>query len=620
MNGSVTYEGLILQGGINVDTGANLEELTVYENGVYNPSEGKDGFSKVTVDVPAAVLDDITITENGHYTPPIGVDGYDDITVSVPHPAPVLDDITITENGSYQPPSGIDGYDNITVNVPAPAPVLDDITITQNGTYTPPTGTDGYNEITVNVPLPANGIYKQTLTDLPSPIATFTGADAPLDSLKASIEGVQDLHGYDHPWPAGGGVNRLDPDSIVQGSTLIPSATNRCSNRGTKTILVSVGDTFTVSRQSTDVRYTMAIRDVVTDEAYSDTGWETSNSFTFTVDHAGYMEIIFSYPDNANITPNEVKVAHFQIEKNSSVTPFTPYSNICPISGWSEANVLNRGKNWLSTNFTEGKGINSSGAVVDNPNRSATVEAIRVIPNTTYTVSYTGSNRWGWIAYDSNGEKIDSASWLNSGSSFTTPVGTYCIRLFTDSGTAPTNLQLELGETASTYEPYNGTTVLIQFGQTVYGGYLNVSTGELTITHVIVDLGTLTWTAQEAQSDYRMRAQVTPIHKVIANNQILDGECEAYGMISANSTYTGVEGLSGDNSGNYIFVYDSNYNTSESASAFTTAMDGVQLVYELATPTTIQLTPTQVRTIQGNNNVFVDCGEVTELKYYSDLP
>ena len=34
MNGSVTYEGLILQGGINVATTADLEELTVYENGI----------------------------------------------------------------------------------------------------------------------------------------------------------------------------------------------------------------------------------------------------------------------------------------------------------------------------------------------------------------------------------------------------------------------------------------------------------------------------------------------------------------------------------------------------------------------------------------------------------
>ena len=119
MNGSVSYEGAILSGNISINTGATLEELTADHNGVYLPSEGKDGFSKVTVDVPDPVLDDITITENGTYTPPSGVDGYDDIDVNVPIPVPVLESISITENGTYTPPSGIDGYDDITVNVPS---------------------------------------------------------------------------------------------------------------------------------------------------------------------------------------------------------------------------------------------------------------------------------------------------------------------------------------------------------------------------------------------------------------------------------------------------------------------------------------------------------------------
>jgi hypothetical protein len=40
-----------------------------------------------------------------------------------------------------------------------------------------------------------------------------------------------------------------------------------------------------------------------------------------------------------------------------------------------------------------------------------------------------------------------------------------------------------------------------------------------------------------------------------------------------------------------IFVYDSNYDTITSASAFKTAMDGVYLVYEKATPTTESADP-----------------------------
>ena len=166
------------------------QPLTATENGTYNPPSGIDGYKPVTVNVPQhePVIEQLTALYNGVYNAPSGVDGYDPVVVNVPAPAPVLDDITITENGHYVPPEGIDGYDDITVNVQAPAPVLDDITITENGHYVPPTGVDGYDDITVNVPLPANAYLKQTLSGLPSPIATFTGANAPLDSLKASID------------------------------------------------------------------------------------------------------------------------------------------------------------------------------------------------------------------------------------------------------------------------------------------------------------------------------------------------------------------------------------------------------------------------------------------------
>ena len=41
------------------------------------------------------------------------------------------------------------------------------------------------------------------------------GADTmPLKSLVVNIKPVQDLHGYDHPWPAGGGNNRLNPETV----------------------------------------------------------------------------------------------------------------------------------------------------------------------------------------------------------------------------------------------------------------------------------------------------------------------------------------------------------------------------------------------------------------------
>ena len=50
-------------------------------------------------------------------------------------------------------------------------------------------------------------------------IASFSdGADGmPVKKLVAQIEPVQDLHGYDHPWPAGGSKNKL-PDLTFYGT------------------------------------------------------------------------------------------------------------------------------------------------------------------------------------------------------------------------------------------------------------------------------------------------------------------------------------------------------------------------------------------------------------------
>lgn len=120
MNGEVFLDGQsLLTGGIYVNPNAKLEEKTITENGVYYPSTGMNGFSKVTVNVPQPqpVLDSITITENGNYTPPEGTDGYNDINVNVPAPTILLQDKTITANGIYTADQGYDGLGEVNVNI-----------------------------------------------------------------------------------------------------------------------------------------------------------------------------------------------------------------------------------------------------------------------------------------------------------------------------------------------------------------------------------------------------------------------------------------------------------------------------------------------------------------------
>ena len=66
--------------------GGTIESLTVTQNGIYTASGGVDGYSPVTVEVPAPVLVEKTITQNGVYDPEDdNADGYSMIDVDVPN-------------------------------------------------------------------------------------------------------------------------------------------------------------------------------------------------------------------------------------------------------------------------------------------------------------------------------------------------------------------------------------------------------------------------------------------------------------------------------------------------------------------------------------------------------
>ena len=60
-------------------------------------------------------------------------------------------------------------------------------------------------------------------------------------------------------------------------------------------------------------------------------------------------------------------------------------------------------------------------------------------------------------------------------------------------------------------------------------------------------------------------------------------------------------------------IRDANFSD---ANDFKTGVAGLKLIHILATPTTVQLTPTEVSTILGQNNIFADTGDVDELVYF----
>lgn len=154
-------------------------------------------------------------------------------------------------------------------------------------------------------------------------------------------------------------------------------------------------------------------------------------------------------------------------------------------------------------------------------------------------------------------------------------------------------------------------TYTTDFGTTVYGGTLDVVSGVLTVTKEIVDLGNLSWS-----KDTTTVSGKTIFRSSLSAKSQFNAICSNYNFVGAYTNLT-------DKTCCYIYntwigIEDSTYNES-TVGQFKTAMNGVQLVYELATPITIQLTPQEVKSLLGVNNFYHDCNGDTKITYIRRL-
>lgn len=328
---------------------------------------------------------------------------------------------------------------------------------------------------------------------------------------------------------------------------------------------------------------------------------------------------IASFPDGADGVP--VKSLTVDIEPVQSGSGDPSPTNVRPISGHTSAVVTRTGKNLLNDQSTEiGTAWNGNG----NSARARLV--IPCLPSTTYVLSMNGSNGLDAIYYR-NTPAVPAA---NAGSPATFPqtINTtandhYIVLGFnkTSISQADVNalkLQLEIGATATAYESYQGQTVTIDLNGTRYGGTLNVETGVLTVDRAMVDLGTLNWTYSER---YFYATTPYPVPVYNAYSAYANAICSAYRVEKFGTMYNNYSTVdkcfsinNGSPNDNVVRIRDTSYTD---AASFKTAMSGVQLVYELATPQTVQLTANEISTVLGQNNIWNDCGD-TEVEYRAD--
>ena len=169
-----------------------------------------------------------------------------------------------------------------------------------------------------------------------------------------------------------------------------------------------------------------------------------------------------------------------------------------------------------------------------------------------------------------------------------------------------------------THDTSSSPTVTIDLGGTRYGGTLNVLTGVLTVDRAyVIYNGTEDWhrvsTTTKSffvqtntlvkSTNYRNSVVCNRLKTVPTNGSVNSIPFTISGYSDTNNTYPGQ---------NWIYC-KADGDTIATVGDFKAwlASNNLQVVYELATPLTVQLTAQQVSSLAGTNHIWSDAGDVT---------
>ena len=484
-------------------------------------------------------------------------------------------------------------------------------------------------------------------------IASFSdGADnIPMKSFVASIDPIQNLNGQSAPYPAGGGKNKLNPTGESGTSSGITTTKNSDGsytvtggNTAPSAVAILAGEwqatagvTYTLNgcpSGGSNNSYRLDIRTGPT-TPYQGTPVDTGSGVSITPSEDATLYVYMRYAVGYNISGSLSFKPMIRLATEADAT-FAPYSNVCPISGHNGVNAVVAGVNLFNiADVFSGTGQSVSGTTITKEysgyyfdllngttGSSSTATKKIYLPAGTYTISgtYTGTGSVRVYTCDADGvvasTHIAAITSSITSQTFTLAAASYITMRYGDRDACTTqNLQIEVGSSASTYEPYKGTTYPVTFYDganplTVYKGSIDLVSGVLTVTHKSDTISTEAAYGRSSGTNYFLRkAYLSAMPKYEQGVATVSSDR----FISASASGAGKCFVNGSN--------DIRFNTSveyESVSAMLAAIGVPQFVYELATlPDPVQLTPTEVLSLLGQNNVFADCGD-TAVEYRAD--
>lgn len=290
-------------------------------------------------------------------------------------------------------------------------------------------------------------------------------------------------------------------------------------------------------------------------------------------------------------------------------------SNICPITGHDEVRVFDTAEQMYDPSQVV-IGRNWTGGSADN---RAVFEFVPT-PNVSYEIVTVGGNFSVvlFMQLNGGGAQMSNIGIPPSDTPKTITIAENCNRAviqFNKNSAITTSDFLDFECSVST----KTTTYTTSLGQTVYGGTLDMVSGVLTVDRAMVDLGTLKWSLYSvAQGNLFRSSNLNAIgfYLIYDSTAMI---CSNYPVVKSSRRTDKSVSVGANNA---VDVIDSSYSD---PTAFKTAMNGVQLVYELASPQTYTLTAQQIKTLIGTNNVWASSGDIVSIKFsygglLSELP
>lgn len=471
---------------------------------------------------------------------------------------------------------------------------------------------------------------ESTQTATGNPITLTDAAPINAESLVVELEPKQDLHGQSAPYVGGAGKNKIDTSADsdfyighyyvgVNGSMSEDNNFDafRCEINGDTTYTLSNNLGTELSGSGGIIRFENADKSL---NSVNVSGFSHTSATFEPPTNAVYMVVCI----------NNTLGVMLQLEVGSQVTSYASYSNICPITGYTECEVDDVGKN-----------------ILEPTAQTQTINQVIFTKNSdgTYTVNGTASEATffypcgQYASFDMNGKTISGCPsggstgsyWFSFSNSteaeFDTGNGAAVTREVSGApvfvmlqGASLNNAVLKpmicssSAENPTAYEPCHSSNATIQFGQTVYGGRSNFTDGGTSDEFENVDLGDLSWTYRgdglfsADLSDYAFESDVMAYCSGYRYIGTVDGASMATSNGSVYLYYNDGQ------SSRVIYVVDTQY---ADAIVFKAAVTGIQFVYEKVTHDTISTPPTELKLLKGTNNITTNGATIT-LGYQPD--